>query len=215
MNPVNPPQNFVTISPVKKAVYACCVLAAFPAALAYRLCAALSSDKAGKHETFYGFSQLYSLLPGRIGSYLRWGFYRLTLKSVGYEAVFGFGCVFSTPETEVGARAYIGPGCNVGHCRIGEDVLLGSGVHVLSGFKQHRFDRLDKPIREQGGEFICISIGQDCWIGNLAVIGADIGAHSVIGAGSVVQKPLPDYAVAAGAPARVLRDRRETPPASP
>jgi acetyltransferase-like isoleucine patch superfamily enzyme len=42
------------------------------------------------------------------------------------------------------------------------------------------------------------------------VILADIGKHCVIGAGSVVTKPIPDYAIAVGVPARVIRSRRTT-----
>jgi len=50
-----------------------------------------------------------------------------------------------------------------------------------------------------------VAIGADCWIGAAAVIMADIGEGTTIGAGSVVTKPIPAGVVAVGSPARVIR----------
>jgi acetyltransferase-like isoleucine patch superfamily enzyme len=55
-----------------------------------------------------------------------------------------------------------------------------------------------------------ITVGQNTWIGDRAIIMADVGKHCVIGAGSLVSKPIPDYAVAVGVPAKVIRFRRNT-----
>ena len=63
------------------------------------------------------------------------------------------------------------------------------------------------PIHEQPGEFASVTIGADTWIGDRAVVMADVGKHSVVGAGSVVTKPLYDCAVACGSPASVMRLR--------
>jgi acetyltransferase-like isoleucine patch superfamily enzyme len=52
-----------------------------------------------------------------------------------------------------------------------------------------------------------VRIGEGAWIGSAAVVMADVGRHSVVGAGSVVTKPIPDGVVAAGVPARVIRQR--------
>jgi acetyltransferase-like isoleucine patch superfamily enzyme len=52
-----------------------------------------------------------------------------------------------------------------------------------------------------------VRIGAGAWIGSTAVVMADVGCHSVVGAGSVVTRPLPDYVIAAGAPARIIRSR--------
>jgi acetyltransferase-like isoleucine patch superfamily enzyme len=49
------------------------------------------------------------------------------------------------------------------------------------------------------------------WIGSPAVVLAAVGRHAVIGAGAVVTKPIPDFAVAAGVPAVTIRDRRARP----
>ena len=52
-----------------------------------------------------------------------------------------------------------------------------------------------------------MTIGRDTWIGDRAVIMCDVGEHCVVGAGSVVTKPVPDYAIVVGSPARVVGSR--------
>ena len=61
----------------------------------------------------------------------------------------------------------------------------------VSGRHQHHFIRLDEPIQAQGGTFEQVRIGRNSWIGNSTVVMADIGDDCVIGAGSVVVKPIP------------------------
>jgi len=87
--------------------------------------------------------------------------------------------------------------------------VIGSGVNILSGLRQHSFEKLEIPIRDQPGQYTKITVGEDTWIGNGAIIAANIGKKCVIGAGSVVVKAIPDLAVAAGNPARVIRLRKE------
>ncbi|MHA7816372.1 MAG: acyltransferase [Pseudohaliea sp.] len=151
--------------------------------------------------------QLFSQVPGKAGSYLRIALCRFTLVGCDKDCFIGFATLFSQRDTVIGRGVYIGPQCNIGACRIGDDTLIASGVHIMSGTGQHRFDDLAIPIRDQGGEFVPVNIGRDCWIGNGALIMADIGDHCVIGAGSVVTRPIPDYAIAVGNPARVVRSR--------
>lgn len=90
-------------------------------------------------------------------------------------------------------------------------MLISSHVSIPSGGKQHGIDRLDLPIREQPGIWSRVTIGRDSWIGDRAVVLADVGRHCVIGAGSVVTEPIPDYAVAVGVPAKVVRFRNQDP----
>ena len=71
---------------------------------------------------------------------------------------------------------------------------------------------LDVPIMLQGGiERKLVVIGNDVWIGTRVIImpGVHIGNHVIIGANSVVTHDIPDYSVAAGSPARVVRKRKE------
>ncbi len=192
---------------LKNCLYGCAVAWMFPWWLLYRLEAALL----GREKCFYGWSQALSLLPGLGGNYLRYGFYKLALQSLGRDACICFGATLAHPGITLGKGVYVGPFCNLGLCVLEDDVLLGTGSHVLSGMGQHGIEDLETPIREQPGHFRAVRVGADSWIGNKSVIGCDVGKKCVVGAGSVVVKPLPDYAVAAGNPAKVIRLRGENP----
>jgi acetyltransferase-like isoleucine patch superfamily enzyme len=176
-----------------------------PAYLAYRA----NSAVIGREKAFPGCSQALSLLPGLAGVYLRRAFYSLVLPRCGADAWIGFGTVFSHPGAEIGARVYVGVYCCLGDVALGDDALLGSNVSVINGGRQHGTERLDVPIREQPGEFPRVRVGRDSWIGDRALVLADVGRHCVIGAGAVVTRPVPDYGVAVGVPARVVRYRQD------
>lgn len=188
---------------LKAMVTLACRALVLPVFAAYRLTALfVDEDKA-----FHGASQRVSLWPGLFGEYLRREFYRLTLDECSSDCCLSFGTVFSKRHARIGRRVYVGTGCNLGLVTLGDDVLLASGVDVLSGSGQHVFEDPDKPVREQGGEFKRVTIGFDTWIGNRTVVMADVGSRCVIGAGSIVTAPLPDQSVAVGVPARVVGSR--------
>lgn len=175
-----------------------------PAVLLYRVQACCVP----REQAFAGWSQLMALLPGLSGVYLRWAFYRLVLTRCDTDASIGFGTVFSHPTASVGRTVYIGTYCCLGDVTLEDDVLLASNVSIVNGIAQHGIARLDIPIREQPGSWPRITIGRDTWIGERAVVMADVGRHCVIGAGSVVVQAIPDYAIAVGSPAKVLRFRK-------
>ena len=131
----------------------------------------------------------------------------MTLNSCGKDCFIEFGTWFSHRDVDVGSKVYIGARCIIGMAEIGDNVLIGSNVDILSGKNQHEFENLDRPINEQGGTFETIRIGEDCWIGNRSIVIADIGSGSVIGAGSVVVNEVPTLSVAVGNPARVISSR--------
>lgn len=155
-------------------------------------------------------SQLMSLIPGQSGNYLRKACYRFVINHCSESSLVSFGTLFSHQDTDINAGVYIGPQSNIGKCSIEENCLLGSGVHILSGKKQHAFDDLDTPIKDQGGHFEKITIGRDSWIGNGAIVMANIGKHSIVAAGSVVVETVPDYSIVAGNPAKVIKSRAST-----
>ncbi len=169
----------------------------------------IASSFASKDLAFSGFSQLISLFPGISGSYLRSAFYKLALAKSHEELTIGFGTIFSQQQTELSHGVYIGPQSNIGKCRIKANCLLGSGVHIMSGKGQHNFSDINTPIREQGGSFETITIGEDSWIGNGSLIMANIGKKCVIGAGSVVINDIPDFSIVAGNPAKVIKQRNQ------
>ncbi|MFE3849567.1 acyltransferase [Streptomyces griseorubiginosus] len=123
-------------------------------------------------------------------------------------------------DSYIAAHAYVTGELSTGpHCTLNPfttvrgDVVLGEGVRIgahtsLLGFN-HTMSP-DRPVHQQPLTSRGIRIGDDVWIGSHVVVvdGVTIGDHCVIGAGAVVTKNLPAWSVAAGNPARVLRDRR-------
>jgi acetyltransferase-like isoleucine patch superfamily enzyme len=188
---------------LKSSVEGVATLLVVPALLLYEL----GRLVLGAPRAFPGWSQAFSLLPGLCGVYLRRAFYRLSLRRCAGGSWIGFGTVFSHSTARVGRNVYVGTYCCLGDVTLEDDVLLGSQVSIMNGGAQHGIDRLDIPIREQPGTWPHITIGRDSWIGDRAVVLANVGHHCVIGAGSVVTKDLPDYAIAVGVPAKVIRFR--------
>ena len=146
-----------------------------------------------------------SLAPGILGDYLRIAWYRLTLEECSLGSRISFGSFFSSPKARVKRGVYIGSYCILGRVTIGERTQIASGVQILSGARQHARDASGRITGSAEGVFEAVSIGADCWIGAAAVIMADVGNGTTIGAGSVVTKPIPPQVVAVGSPARVIR----------
>lgn len=152
-------------------------------------------------------SQILSLLPGTIGSYLRVAFYRRTLAYCDPTATIAFGSLISKIDTRIHANVYIGPRCMLGCVTLEDDVLLGPAVQIPSGPYTHGVDSLDIPIRSQLGRPVRVTIGRDSWIGAATIVLADVGSQTVVGAGSVVTKPLPSRIIAVGSPAKQIGSR--------
>lgn len=89
---------------------------------------------------------------------------------------------------------------------LGDNVMMGAGVHFY--VNNHRFDRCDIPIIDQGyypeGDIV---VKEGAWLGAACIIlqGVTIGRNAVIGAGSIVTKDVPDFCVAVGSPAKVIK----------
>jgi len=95
---------------------------------------------------------------------------------------------------------------------VGAYTFLAGHCYLVAG-GNHRFDRTDIPIMlqpslDRGG----IRIGDDCWLGASVVVldGVNIEKGSVIGAGAVVNKSLPEYSIAVGVPARKVKQRNKS-----
>ncbi len=166
----------------------------------------------GRTVAFAGWSQAFSLLPGLSGIYLRRAFYLLVLPQCEADVCITFGTLISHPTAQLGRHVYVGAFCTLGDVVLEEDVLIGSHVSIANGRRQHGIDRLDVPVREQSGLWPQIRIGRDTWVGDRAVVLADVGRHCVIGAGAVVTEPIPDFAIAVGVPAKVVRYRGQPAP---
>lgn len=118
------------------------------------------------------------------------------------------------PLTGTHCRLQIGDGTTIGDynhivatCNIviEKNVLTANGVYISDNL--HEYEEINTPIKLQPiKQLKDVLIGEGCWIGeHVAIIGASIGRHSVIGANSVVTHDIPDYCVAVGIPARVIK----------
>ncbi len=94
-----------------------------------------------------------------------------------------------------------------GKVTIGENVSIAPNCMIIGA--NHKFDILDTPIKNQGFEIKGIEIESNVWIGANSCIldGVTVGTGSVIGAGAIVTKNIPDLSVAVGNPCRVIRKR--------
>jgi virginiamycin A acetyltransferase len=186
---------------VKKICYAIALALAFPLAVSELLARKLFS----KDVWFVAHGEALSLLPGKVGYFIRNGYYRIALRRCPMGCLLSFGTYFTHSEAELGNAVYVGTRCLIGTATIGDDVLLADHVQVLSGGRQHMPTDPTARLQDHEQIFSRVRIGRNTWIGSGAIIMADIGEHCIIGAGSVVTKAISDFSVAAGNPARVIR----------
>ena len=156
----------------------------------------------------------YQPIPGyKFGNYLR-GFCckkifkkmgkNVTIKSMAY---FGDGL-----NIEIGDFSQLGINCKVENDLIlGKYVLMGPDVIIYSS--SHEYSNPEVPVMMQGAkERKRVVIGDDVWIGTRVIImpGTQIGNHVIIGSNAVVTHDIPDYAIVAGIPARIIKHRKNT-----
>ena len=143
---------------------------------------------------------------------------------IGRHTLVEPGCWITIADT---GRLRIGEGCflNLGTMvAVQDEVTIGDHVmfanHCFVADSSHRYDDPSRPVTWQGFDSKGPTrIGSNCWFGVNCVVttGVTVGDRCVVGANSVVTRDLPDGVIAAGAPARVLREiewRREEPDAT-
>ncbi len=132
--------------------------------------------------------------------------------------IYGFGwidCVQQyvgqdySPHLEICDNAYIGHRVHIiacGKMKIGKNVMIADGVYIsdnLHGFEDISLPVARQPLKHPGP----VTIEDEAWIGeNVSILpNVTIGRHSVVGANSVVTKDIPEYSVAVGIPAKVIK----------
>ena len=120
----------------------------------------------------------------------------------------------SIPNLELEDNVYIGRGFHIvciNEIKIKSNVLISDNVYISDNL--HDYKNISIPIKDQNLIFKNnVVVGESTWLGeNVCVIGAKIGRHCVIGSNSVVLSDIPDYSVAVGSPAKVIKKfNRET-----
>jgi acetyltransferase-like isoleucine patch superfamily enzyme len=173
-------------------------LMALPALLCY-----LEKRLYGGDLVFLLFGQSLAVVPGYPGVQLRAAFHALTLEQCAWQVHIGFGTLFMHRGARVAQRVSTGAYCVLGHVTLGEGVRLASRVSIPSGKRQH----LDEHGRlSDTNQFDRVSVGAGAWVGEGAILLADVGSGSIVSAGAVVVNALPAQCLAGGNPARVLRE---------
>lgn len=162
---------------------------------------------------------VYKLLFGKIGKRTR----LIQPMISGYKRIFIGDRVFihyktwlaanlvtgeSSCSLTIGDGSYIGHFCHFyasGKIEIGKKVLIADKVYLSDNL--HSYKNIDEAIIDQPVKQLSpVIIGDGAWLGeNVCVIGACVGKNSVVGANAVVTKDIPDYCVAVGAPAYVIK----------
>jgi acetyltransferase-like isoleucine patch superfamily enzyme len=176
-------------------------------ALPFVLTCWLESLVSKKVEVIFVFwTNIFALLPGLPGVFLRRGFYSLTLEQCSLDSHIGFGSLFSHRNSVIEDNVYIGNYCSIGSAHIGENSLIGSRSSLLSGSGQH----IHNDETGTWGAFSTdnikqIQIGKNVWLGEAAIVMADIGEGCQIAAGTVISNDTKSYVMLAGNPARFVK----------
>jgi acetyltransferase-like isoleucine patch superfamily enzyme len=176
--------------------------------LRYRLARAAVGDE----RAFLGASERLAGRAGYGGIYLRAATYGFMLRRCAREVHIGFGTVLSRPAAVIGPHVYVGRYCSLGWVELERDVMLADFVAIPSGANTHRVTGETRtPPRLEANQYRPVRVGEGTWVGTHATVLADVGRYCVIGAGAVVTKPIPDFSVAVGTPARVVASTTHRP----
>ena len=116
-------------------------------------------------------------------------------------------------DISIDDRANIGFNCEIfsgGKVRLGKDTLVAAYTYLVGG--DHEHNRTDTPVLYQARIARGIDVDDNVWLGAHVVIsdGSSIGRDAIIGAGAVVIGDVPPFQIAAGVPAKIIRDRRDS-----
>lgn len=150
-------------------------------------------------------TNIVALLPGVPGAFLRRAFYTLSLEKCSPHCHIGFGTIISHRYAIIDKHAYIGSYALIGKAHLGEHCLIGSRVSILSGEALHELDENGMWTAYSPDSLVRVTIAKNVWIGEGAIVSADVGESCMIGAGSVVSSNIKSNIMVAGNPARFVK----------
>ncbi|GAC09662.1 acyltransferase [Paraglaciecola chathamensis] len=198
-------------STIKLIINRFCQLLVLPMAITCWLETRLTSHS----EAIFSFwTHTVSIFPGLPGVFLRRAFYSLTLEKCSLNAYIGFGTIFAHRSTVVEDNVYTGIYCSIGSAHLGKNSLIGSHSSLLSGNTQHTRNEVNGVWMAFSAENIKrIDVAENVWIGEGAIILANIGKGSLVAAGAVVNTNVKANIVVAGNPARFVKSFEPIAPA--
>lgn len=161
---------------------------------------------------YYGFAKNLPRsyeIGGGFGKRMRYICGKNIFDKCGKNINIEHGVYFQTGQgLEVGDHSGLGINSRIDPAKIGKYVMMGQDVMLLS--RNHEYSDITKPMQLQGlRPYEPIIIEDDVWIGSRVIIlpGRRIGKGSIIGAGAIVTKDVPPYAIVGGNPAKILKFR--------
>jgi acetyltransferase-like isoleucine patch superfamily enzyme len=150
-------------------------------------------------------------IPGEIGNAVRAQYFRATCLHVGKGCLLRYNVrVFNKKQLRLGDHVSVNNSVQMnagGGITIGNNTIIAPGVKIWS--VNHAYESVDRPMRDQGFVFGAVSIGEDVWLATNSVILPGVTVHdgAIVAAGAVVTKDVPQYAIVAGVPARMIGRR--------
>lgn len=198
----------LTKNPFKAGLFK--LLVVFPSYVVAKVLAMVVNRFVKTIDMYREFSLAISIIPFFWGIYTRRYFYESTLLSVGKDTTFMFGCIIEGAECKIGNNVYIGPYTHIyNNINIGNDVMIGPKVSILDGKNNHGYEMTSTPMRLQKGYSKSVSIGNNVWIGINSCITESIADNCVIGACTLVLKPVQEFQMVVGNPSRVIKYLKE------
>lgn len=120
-------------------------------------------------------------------------------------------CIYHPERLSIGGHTAINENSYIeceGGLFIGNDVMIGHGVSILTN--THNHSDISTPMNQQGLSKAPVNIGNNVWIGAKATItlGVSIGDNVIIGANAFVNKDIPDNVIVGGIPAKIIKKRQ-------
>ena len=159
----------------------------------------------GGEAVFWFWTHVVAVLPGLPGLYLRRAFYSMTLRRCSLNCWIDFGVLFAHRTAQVEDEVYIGAYSAIGSARLKKGCMIGTRANLLSGSAQHELRPDGRWGSTDATRLQEIEIGENSWVGEAAIVMADIGKGAQVGAGAVVSVAVPPGVVVAGNPARFVR----------
>ena len=157
------------------------------------------------------YTHILSKIPYGLGNKYRTWYARKNLKSFGeYSTISTNVRLLSPNRITIGSNVGVARDVTLdgrGGIEIGDFTLIGFESVLLTS--THNYSNREIPITKQGMYSKPVRVGKDCWVGARVMVppGVEIGDGCIIGANSVVTKDIPSYCIAAGVPARVIKER--------
>jgi hypothetical protein len=155
-----------------------------------------------RERLFSQCKEVVAVAPTIFGQYLRLAFYWAVCDRVSTDVSFLLGSMVAHRATRIGRGVVVGAYSIIGLADIGDNVLLGARVSLLSGKYQHGTPTERQNHANTSDRFERIVVGPGAWIGEQAVVMANVGANCTIAAGAVLYKDALEGGTYMGNPAR-------------